>query len=181
MVSAQPPWCISVSLKVMLLCVALPATQKTLWKPIWAARALGLSYICRNTIWITFQTTSIGGLDSGCRKFGVFFCCPDFLKSIWTQSWYAQKMYLGWQSQKNTALDTGPRFYLDLSSSVLDKVWRYARNVCTIGWGIKQHMAHGGYLFTNPVCFTLLLWPHCHSNLQDEDPRWERIHRRRKE
>ena len=89
------------SLKLTLLCVALPATQKTLWKPIWAARAPGLRHICRNTIWIRFQTTSTGGLDPVRKNFGVFFCCPDFLKSIWIQSGYAQKMYSGWQSEKS--------------------------------------------------------------------------------
>lgn len=39
------------------------------------------------------------------QNFLWLFCGPDFLKSIWIQSGYAQKMYLGWQSEKILCFD----------------------------------------------------------------------------
>ena len=82
--SAQPLWCTSVTLdSTLLLCVALRATQKTLWNLIRSVRASGLKRVCGNLIWITFQATSKCGLDLICKNciswffFFFFFCCPD--------------------------------------------------------------------------------------------------------
>ena len=69
------------------LCVTLWVTKKTLSNPILGSQSIrthhknGLYPICKN--WIS------------CR-----FSCPDFQKSIWTQSGHGQNWDLGWQSEQ---------------------------------------------------------------------------------
>lgn len=74
---------------MLSLSVALRLLQKTIWNPIWAATASRPRRICKNTIGITFQTTSI-------PPFFLFGCLD-----IQNPSGYAKKcLFFFWQSEQ---------------------------------------------------------------------------------
>lgn len=58
------------------LCNALPVIEKTLWNPVWAARAFG-----KRCIYSSFNHKS--NQVQMLFKCFIFFFWPDFLKSIW--------------------------------------------------------------------------------------------------
>lgn len=83
--SAQPLWCTPVTLDLMssLCCADSRVTQKTLWNPIWVARASRLKHFCRNLIWIAFPNQC-----KNCIKCVWGFFALHILKN---QSGYAKK------------------------------------------------------------------------------------------
>ncbi len=124
--SAQSLWCTSVTLDFTS---SLWVTQKTLWNQIWAARAPDRDASVEIQSESHFKAPPIvAWIRSAKIAFHVVCCCPDYLKSIWTQSGHAKKQI--WAGSLNKAYVTGVLLLSCLkkcnrSVSVSQYEWKY--------------------------------------------------------